>query len=323
MMSNIKKIKNEIEDINKVESIATESELTDDFEGKKPNYARPLVPSPEYHETAENPDKKPFEEVVDEKEVSRPDWVTSTDIKCSVCGNGAYERNGQRDLACSDLGERYITLTQEILEEWNSKPRDGYHVSDVCLCPRLNVFRKVDRRPIGAKTVSIYSAGKAIHEAIQLLFRSDKRTFELEKYVEFEDIQGSVDIYDRRRNIPLEFKTTRASDIKEPKSFHVEQLKYYISMLPGAQQGYLIYQLLMHFGDTPFKTFRIIMNAQERKDQRDKLVKEVNSLKRAIKAGDPSLARSVEKDQSLNWLCKDCPYLTDCKKIQQATAGAA
>ena len=65
------------------------------------------------------------------------------------------------------------------------------------------------------------------------------------------------------------------------------------------------------------------MNAQERKDQRDKLVKEVNSLKRAIKAGDPSLARSVEKDQSLNWLCKDCPYLTDCKKIQQATAGAA
>jgi hypothetical protein len=33
--------------------------------------------------------------------------------------------------------------------------------------------------------------------------------FEIEKYVEIEEagpyIQGSVDIYDRRRNIPLEF----------------------------------------------------------------------------------------------------------------------
>jgi hypothetical protein len=79
----------------------------------------------------------------------------------------------------------------------------------------------------------------------------------------------------------------------------------------------------MHFGDTPFKAFKIVMNAQERKDQRDKLVKEVNSLKRAMEAGDPSLASSVYKDPSLNWLCKDCPYLTDCKKIQQDAAVAA
>ena len=93
------------------------------------------------------------------------------------------------------------------------------------------MFREIDRVPIDAKTVSIYSAGKATHEAVQLLYRSDKRTFEIEKYVEHEDIQGSVDIYDRRRNTPLEFKTTRASDIKEPKNFHVEQLKYYMSML--------------------------------------------------------------------------------------------
>jgi len=36
-----------------------------------------------------------------------------------------------------------------------------------------------------------------------------------------------------------------------------------------------------------------------------------------------NLAGSVEKDPSLNWLCKDCPYLTDCKRIQQAAAVAA
>ena len=257
------------------------------------------------------------------------DWKTAIEIaglECSACGYIAHEVHNtsheQGKIPYLDLGDYYIARTIDAMEEWHSKPRDGYHVSDVCLCPRLNVFRKIDRRPINAKTVSIYSAGKAIHEAIQWLFLSDKRTFEREKYVEFEDIQGSVDIHDRRRNIPLEFKTTRASDIKEPKSFHVDQLKYYMSML-GASNGYLIYQLLMHFGETPFKSFKITMNAQERKDQRDKLVKEINSLKRAMEAGDPSLARPVNNDPSLNWLCKDCPYLTDCKKIQQSAVVAA
>ena len=112
-----------------------------------------------------------------------------------------------------DRGPYYIARTIDTMEEWNSKPREGYHVSDVCLCPRLNVFRKIDRLPIDAKTVSIFAVGKAIHEAVQMLYRTDKRTFEIEKYVEHQDIQGSVDIHDRRRNIRLEFKTTRSSDI--------------------------------------------------------------------------------------------------------------
>lgn len=226
------------------------------------------------------------------------------------------------DLRNTDLGYQYIVRMQEAMEEWFSKPRAGSHVTDVVMCPRQRVYREIDRLPIDAKTVSIYSAGKAIHEAVQLLFLSDKRTFEREKYVEYEDIQGSVDIYDRRRNIPLEFKTTRASDIREPKSFHVEQLKYYMSIL-GAEEGYMIYQLLMHFDETPFKSFKITMNAEERKEQRDKLVNEIDSLKRAMDAHDPSVARSVCKDPSLNWLCKDCPYLLDCKKVEQGAASAA
>lgn len=267
---------------------------------------------------------KSIEETTNPKDANgSADWTTAVEIpgpECPACGYIVHEaHNASRE---QENRPNYIALMQDAMEEWYSKPREGYHVSDVTLCPRMKVFQRIDRRPIGAKTVSIYSAGKAIHEAIQWLFLSDKRTFEREKYVEFEDIQGSVDVYDRKRNIPLEFKTTRASEIKEPKSFHVEQLKYYMSML-GAQRGYLIYQLLMHFGETPFKAFSITMNVQERRDQRDKLVKEVYSLKRAMDAGDPSLARSVDKDPSLNWLCKDCPYLMDCKKIQQGAAAAA
>lgn len=266
-------------------------------------------------------DKRTTADVTTETKVGIANSETKDplDLACEYTKNEVSESNGQSDF--SDLGEYYVAFIIEAMEERHSKPRDGYHVSDVCLCPRLNVFRKVDRRPIDAKTLSIYSAGKSMHEVVQWLFLSNKRMFEREKYVEFEDIQGSVDIYDRRRNIPLEFKTTRASDIREPKSFHVEQLKNYMSIL-GAQQGYMIYQLLLHFGQKPFKTFRITMSAGERQAQRDKLVKEVNSLKRAMEVGDPSLARSVNKDPDLNWLCKDCPYSIECKRIENAAAAA-
>jgi hypothetical protein len=65
------------------------------------------------------------------------------------------------------------------------------------------------------------------------------------------------------------------------------------------------------------------MNVQERDDQRNKLVWEVNSLKKSMEAADPSLARAVREDPALNWLCKDCPYLTDCKRIQEEAAAAS
>lgn len=250
------------------------------------------------------------------------DWTTAAEVvgnECPACGHIPQEiHTTNRE---QEGIPNYIALMQEAMEERYSKPREGYHVSDVTLCPRLKVFQRIDRRPIGAKTVSIYSAGKAIHEAVQWLFLSDKRTFEREKYVEFEDIQGSVDVFDRKHNIPLEFKTTRASEIRVPKSFHVEQLKYYMSIL-GASQGIVLYQLLMHFGNTPFRTFHILMNAQQRKDQRDKLVKEVSSLKRAMEAGSPSLARSVRHDPDLNWMCNDCPYSIECKRIESVAAAA-
>jgi hypothetical protein len=45
-------------------------------------------------------------------------------------------------------------------------------------------------------------------------------------------------------------------------------------------QGYMLYQLLLHFGETPFKAFKITMNVQERKDQREKLVKEIKHMRR-------------------------------------------
>ena len=228
------------------------------------------------------------------------------------------ELQGTTDL---DRGPEYIARLQAVLEETLSKPRKGTHVTDLVLCRRLRVFREIDPLPINAKTLAIFVTGMAIHGVYQWLLLRDNRRFEREKHLEFRGVMGSADIVDKIRNIPIEFKSTRASSILEAKSWHVQQLKYYMAML-GASQGYLMYQLLMHFGNTPFKTFKITMTAHERKELLDKLVEEADSLKRAMEARDPSLAKPVYDDPKLNWLCRDCPYQVNCKRIQEAAAAA-
>lgn len=239
--------------------------------------------------------------------------------------NSSFERT-HRDFIGSehsglDLGEEYIARLRVALKEILSKPRNGTHVTDVVLCSRLRVFREIYPLPITAKALSIFTTGMAIHGVAQWMFLRDSRRFEREKHLEFRGVMGSVDVLDKIRNVPLEFKTTRASSILQPKPWHVQQLKYYMAML-NASQGYILYQLLMHFGNTPFRSFKITMSAQERKNQLDKLVEEADSLKRALEARDPSLAKPVYDNPSLNWLCNDCPYQGNCKRIHAAAAAA-
>ena len=270
------------------------------------------------HESSQKSEMQEREKVTAKAVMTPLDSINpseTTNAECPMCGM----LPGLEAIDYPDLGDYYIERMLGAITEWHSKPRNGYHVSDIVMCPRQRIFREIDPRPIDAKTVSIYSAGKAIHEALQCLFLSDKRMFEREKYLEYQDIQGSVDLYDRKRDIPLEFKTSRVSDLKEPKTFHVEQLKYYMAML-DTPQGYMLYQLLLHFGDTPFKAFKITMGRRERNDQRNKLVREINSLKRAMEAGNPALAKSISEDASLNWLCKECPYIIECKRINNVAA---
>jgi hypothetical protein len=171
--------------------------------------------------------------------------------------------------------------------------------------------------PVTQRELNMYSSGKAIHEAIQLLFLSNRGRFEKEKYVEYENIIGSVDIYDQKKRIPIEFKSIRSSTIEKPKSFHVDQLKYYMAMLK-ANTGYVLYQCLMHFEDEPFKIFRFSMTDREQYRQLQKLVQEIISLDAALKLKDPSRARHIFFDKELNWLCRDCPYAIKCKEMRDS-----
>jgi hypothetical protein len=134
----------------------------------------------------------------------------------------------QADTSCLDLGKDYIDRLIKAAEEIFSKPREGTHVTELCLCLRQRVFKAIDPLPIGKKTVSIFSAGKAIHGTIsQWLFPSERKRFEREKHLEFRGIMGRVDIYDKIRNIPLEkFLTTRSTDISEPRLDEVIKSQY-------------------------------------------------------------------------------------------------
>ena len=214
-----------------------------------------------------------------------------------------------------DADTDYIALMRETMEEWYSRPRKGWHVTDIALCPRQRVFKAIDPLPLTDKELSMYSSGRAVHEAVQWLFMNNPGRYEKEKYVEHNDIEGSIDIFDKKRNTPIEFKTLRSSNIDKPKSFQEEQLRYYMAM-QNSPIGYMIYQCIMHFGDSPWREFKVTMTEQQRKDQLEKLVREITSLQNAMKAKDPSLARNVYQDKELNWLCKECPYAKQCETMR-------
>jgi CRISPR/Cas system-associated exonuclease Cas4 (RecB family) len=215
----------------------------------------------------------------------------------------------------------YIARMRETMQEWYSRPRTGWHVTDIVLCPRQRVFKQIDPLPITDKELNMYSSGRAVHEAVQWLFMSDPRRYEKEKYVEYNDIEGSIDIFDKKRNTPIEFKTLRSSNIDKPKGFQEEQLRYYMAM-QNSPIGYMVYQCLMHFGNSPWRRFRVTMTEQQRKDQLEKLVREMISLQNAMRAKDPSIARGIYLDNDLNWLCKECPYAKECETMR-ATGAAA
>ena len=221
----------------------------------------------------------------------------------------------------NEIEPDYIGMLRETMEEWYSKSRKGWHVTDIALCPRQRVFKKIDPLPITNKELNMYSSGRGIHEAVQHLFMSNPGMFEKEKYVEYNDIVGSIDIFDKKRNTPLEFKTLRASKIDKPKSFQEEQLRYYMAM-QNTPNGYMIYQCLMNFGNDAWRQFKVTMTEQERKDQLEKLAREIQALKFAMENNDPSLVRGVYSDEGLSWICDDCPYTKECLQMRKAGAAA-
>lgn len=194
--------------------------------------------------------------------------------------------------------------------------RSGVHVSDLTLCIRKGVFRRVYPKPTTMLELNFFTSGRAIHDAIQILAKShDHGRFEIEKPILHKNIEGHIDLYDSVNNIPIECKTYRSSKIEDPKPHHVDQLKSYLA-ITNSETGVLLYQLLLNFDDTPFKEFEIRANEYDRKLQLWKLEHNAEIFRNAVDKRDPKLAPSVWDDPTLSWMCKSCPYRQECVKME-------
>lgn len=239
------------------------------------------------------------------------------------------------------MGKEYIPIIPiliESLEETYNKPRAGYHVSDIVICPRASVFSKIDPVPLGMRELNFFTSGRAVHEAYQELFtmfpgrfqerevwvsrktkiilQLDENDLALKKHPEeFKsflsnrgidmdtDIVAHIDLYDAVNNQPYEAKSSRTKGLEKPKTFHIAQVKYYMALV-DAEWGGIFYQFLNHFEDKPFAEFPIHMSKEERRETLDKLIMEIDNYDKALKARNPSSARHVmDMGREWNWKC--------------------
>ena len=208
------------------------------------------------------------------------------------------------------------TLQAELKNKYDTEFRDGVHVSDLTLCPRKSIFRKLEPTPITNKELNFFTSGRAIHDAIQTLAKRQPR-YEIEKQVEYNGVVGHIDLYDTEHNIPIECKSMRTKDVKEPKPHHVSQLKFYMAML-GADTGIILYQCLMNFDDKPFVEFEVTMNEEERRIVLQMLEIQKVLYSESLAEKKPFQAVSVIDDPKLNWQCKSCQYYQKCNLQKEA-----
>ena len=137
--------------------------------------------------------------------------------------------------------------------------------------------------------------------------------FKLEMQIQYENVKGTIDIYDKLLHIVIDVKTTKLNIMLKPTRWDQQQLKYYMSLM-DSEEGAVIYQMN---NASKYLIFPILMNELQRKRHLAKLLEEARSFQHAVDLGDPSLLEGVYDDNERNWLCKKCPYLEACNAIRK------
>jgi len=194
----------------------------------------------------------------------------------------------------------------KLLKKEYSKPRTGTHVSDIILCLRESVWRKIDPQPLTSRDLSFFALGSGSHLALQRL--ANKGDIEDEKHLEYKGIVGSVDMYQK---IPIEVKTSRSKyEIKEPKPFHLTQLRFYMAML-NSNVGVLFYFLMNNF-EKYFDSWTYTLTNKELKDTLIEMEEKSKRYNIALELKDPFSAPGVRYDTDLNWKCGFCNWKKSC-----------
>jgi hypothetical protein len=222
-----------------------------------------------------------------------------------------------------------IELKSSLYTEYN-KERDGIHVSMINLCLRESVFRAIDPKPITDRELGLFSAGRAIHEAIQQLAKFFPK-YEIEKEINFAIdgiiLKAHIDLYDKERNIPIEAKTVRKNRLgtfdkrtktwspEEPKPFNTEQLQMYMALC-DSDVGYIIYQLLLDYDNFPFRVFEVTMTKEERSNMLERMVSDAFHLQMNIDNKTPERTKHIALDKNKNFKCTYCKYLDPCYEMR-------
>lgn len=231
-----------------------------------------------------------------------------------------------------------------------NKERKGIHVSDVVLCPRESCFRRLNPQTINDKEINFFTSGASIHVSIQTLAEilhdlDGESKYEIEKEVEFIPIQNKftrgiveehlnskakyfkiqahIDLYNKKKNIPIEAKSSRTARLgkydratktyseEKAKPHHIDQLKTYMALV-DADKGYILYQFLMNFETFPFTVFEVTTTKEERIEILQNLVKDSLNLLTGIETKNPGIVKHIADDKDRNWKCNSCKYVSDC-----------
>jgi hypothetical protein len=102
---------------------------------------------------------------------------------------------------------------------------------------------------------------------------------------------GKIDAFNKEIG-PYEFKTINSTQkIREPKSYDVQQIKYYMTMTNSTNGVLLYYHLDPKFVQDPSVKFPITMTEEELYSEHKKLVTSTLSLSKAISAENNQLRK--------------------------------
>jgi CRISPR/Cas system-associated exonuclease Cas4 (RecB family) len=224
------------------------------------------------------------------------------------------------------LGQLHINLLQKII---------FINVTDLVFCPRQVSFGRLSQIPEN-QNQDKYLIGRLLTVQLQqILVARYPGRFEIEKQVQYNCsnydsnlgqgcivyVFGKIDAFNKEVG-PYEFKSTKSAEkVIEPKSYDVQQIKYYMAMT-NSMTGVLLYYHLDHkFAHDPSVKFPITMTEEELYSEHEKLVVAALSLSEAISAKRPEMAQHIAFDRNLAWKCKSCPYSGDCKDMRIAANG--
>lgn len=197
-----------------------------------------------------------------------------------------------------------------------SKDREDVHCTDLTLCMRRALYRKLYPAPPTMKEMGYFFDGARRHESLQKMYGEEAV---VEKEIEFEGVKCTIDILEN--GVPIEFKTTRAANAI-PEHW-IRQLIFYMLAL-NSNKGILQIQRILpaKLGkkrseqevENLFPAYIIELGDKEReawlKDFRERKSKFFESYQREDITSAP-----IFRGEG-NWLCMDCPAKEMCDIIE-------